>query len=69
MDFPQAPHGGEVLEPPLVYAETLTGAMYLNKPEEVAAYHLVWNDLQSRALDEDRTRDRLTVAREELGNE
>jgi uncharacterized protein DUF5753 len=52
LDFPAAPHTSEPLEPPLAFVETLTGAMYLNKPDEVSAYHLVWDDLQKRALNE-----------------
>lgn len=51
LNFPTDQHG-ELLEPPLGYAESLTGAMYLNKPGEVAAYHLAWADLETRALDE-----------------
>ncbi|WP_036527202.1 helix-turn-helix transcriptional regulator [Nocardia sp. CNY236] len=49
LGFPAGPHG-EPLEPPLAYVETLTGAMYLNKPDEVAAYELVWRDLKKKAL-------------------
>ncbi|WP_067695616.1 helix-turn-helix domain-containing protein [Nocardia jejuensis] len=49
MDFPAGPHGAP-LEPSLAYVETLTGAMYLNKPDEFAAYELVWRDLRKRAL-------------------
>lgn len=49
LDFPDGPQG-EPLEPPLTYVETLTGAMYLNKPDEVAAYELVWRDLKRKAL-------------------
>ena len=51
LDFPTDPHSGEQLEPPLAYVDTLTGAMYLNKPGEVSAYQLVWDDLGKRALD------------------
>ena len=51
LDFP-ADQTGEPLEPPLACAESLTGAMYLNKPDEVRAYHLAWADLEARALDE-----------------
>lgn len=52
LDFPLDPHTAEPLEPPLVYVDTLTGAMYLNKPDEVRAYRLVWEDLEKRALDD-----------------
>lgn len=49
LTFPEGPTG-EPLEPPLAYVETLTGAMYLNKPDEVSAYELVWRDLRKKAL-------------------
>lgn len=49
LDFPADP-SGEPIEPPLAYVDTLTGAMYLNKPEEFAAYKLVWHDLDKKAL-------------------
>lgn len=49
MDFPDAPHG-EPLELPVVFVDTLTGAMYLNKSDEVDAYRLIWHDLLEQAL-------------------
>jgi len=49
LDFPTDPHGGPI-EPPLAYMDTLTGALYLNKPDEVQAYELVWRDLNKTAL-------------------
>ena len=36
--------------------------MYLNKPDEVAAYHLAWADLQARALDEEASAAMITKA-------
>ncbi|MEU3455259.1 helix-turn-helix transcriptional regulator [Micromonospora sp. NPDC006766] len=51
LDFP-ADQRGEPLEPPLAYAETLTGAIYLHKPDEVSAYRLAWADLEKRALNQ-----------------
>ncbi len=63
LDFPADPHTREPLEPPLAYVDTLTGAMYLNKPDEVKAYHLVWEDLDKRAaLDEAKSRELITAA-------
>ncbi|HEX8348186.1 MAG TPA: Scr1 family TA system antitoxin-like transcriptional regulator [Actinoplanes sp.] len=56
LDFPAAPHAGEVMEPPLAYAESLTGALYLNKPDETAACNVVRKDLERRALDEPASR-------------
>jgi transcriptional regulator with XRE-family HTH domain len=68
LNFPSDPNTGEPLEPPLVYVDTLTGAMYLNKPDEAKAYHLVWEDLQSRALNEDDSKNMITTAREGFAN-
>jgi hypothetical protein len=68
LDFPVDPHSGEHLEPPLVYVDTLTGAMYLNKPDEVRAYRLVWEDLENRALDQTASREMITAARKGFAN-
>jgi transcriptional regulator with XRE-family HTH domain len=61
LDFPADP-AGDPLEPPLAYAESLTGAMYLNKPDEVAAYRLAWDDIEKRALDERSSSEVITKA-------
>lgn len=55
---------GDLLEPPLAYVDTLTGALYLNKPDEVHAYDLTWADLEGKALDEDKSRELITEAME-----
>ncbi len=44
--FPEERFG----EPPHVYAETLTGALYLDKLPEVKAYERVWESTQASAL-------------------
>ncbi|MBN1174905.1 MAG: helix-turn-helix domain-containing protein [Micromonosporaceae bacterium] len=62
LDFPNDPRTNELLEPPLVYVDTLTGAMYLNKPDEVGAYELAWRDLVDRALDEEASRKMISSA-------
>ncbi|TWJ27586.1 hypothetical protein JD81_01076 [Micromonospora sagamiensis] len=51
LDFPQAP-GRASTEPTTVYVENLTGALYLDKPTEVAAYEHVWRDLETLTPDE-----------------
>ena len=66
LDFPKDPRTNELLEPPLVYVDTLTGAMYLNKPDEVTAYELVWGDLVERALDEEASRKMINSVMEGL---
>lgn len=69
LDFPKDPRTGELLEPPLAYVDTLTGAMYLHKPDEVSAYHLVWGDLESRALGDAESREMIIEAWKELSND
>jgi DNA-binding XRE family transcriptional regulator len=62
LDFPADPRTDEPLEPSLAYVETLTGSMYLNKPDEVSAYQLVWEDLQERAVDEAESKKMISAA-------
>ncbi|MDM4723174.1 helix-turn-helix transcriptional regulator [Micromonospora sp. WMMA1363] len=69
LDFPRDPHTSELLEPPLVYVDTLTGAMYLHKPDEVAAYELAWRDLVDRTLDEESSRRMINSALKGLHND
>lgn len=38
-------------EPPVVFADNLTGAAYLDRPEEVKEYQSVWDDTWQVALD------------------
>ncbi|WP_433532652.1 helix-turn-helix domain-containing protein [Micromonospora sp. CA-263727] len=64
LEFPAMPGTTEPLEPPLVYVDSLTGALYLDKGTEVAAYNLAWNDVTSRALDEKSSRTLITATME-----
>ncbi|WP_341720735.1 helix-turn-helix transcriptional regulator [Micromonospora sp. FIMYZ51] len=50
LDFPL--HTRAVPEPSVVYCESLTGALYLDRPTEIAAYERVWSSLDGLALDE-----------------
>ncbi|MCW3817878.1 helix-turn-helix domain-containing protein [Micromonospora sp. DR5-3] len=43
-------------EPSVVYSESLTGALYLDRKEELAAYEDVWASLDSLALDQEQSR-------------
>ncbi|MCX4391279.1 helix-turn-helix domain-containing protein [Micromonospora peucetia] len=43
-------------EPPVVYSESLTGALYLDRPWELAAYEKIWTSLDALALDEEESR-------------
>jgi DNA-binding XRE family transcriptional regulator len=63
LDFPDDP-SGEPIEPPLAYVDTLTGAMYLNKPSEFAAYERVWRDVDKKALSAARSRELIISALE-----
>jgi transcriptional regulator with XRE-family HTH domain len=62
LDFPPNPGGGEPIEPPLAYVESLTGAMYLTEPPEVNSYEQIWDDLLQRALDPETSREIITSA-------
>lgn len=44
-------------EPDLVYLETATGALYLEKPKELARYEFIMRDLNARSLDPERSRE------------
>jgi len=55
LDFPVA-KGRAATEPATVYSESLTGALYLDKAEEVAAYRATWKSLDALALDEAESR-------------
>ncbi|TNH22432.1 helix-turn-helix domain-containing protein [Micromonospora orduensis] len=48
LDFPTS--GARSAEPTTVYNEGLSGALYLDRLEEVRAYAEVWNTLTTRAL-------------------
>ncbi|GGM06017.1 helix-turn-helix domain-containing protein [Micromonospora yangpuensis] len=53
LDFP--PGKRTTPEPSVVYSESLTGALYLDRPEELAAYEKVWSSLDGLALDEEQS--------------
>lgn len=51
LEFPPE-KGRSTPEPSVVYSEALTGAIYLEKPDELAAYERAWNSLVDLALDD-----------------
>ncbi|WP_433112516.1 helix-turn-helix domain-containing protein [Micromonospora sp. CA-246542] len=57
LDFPPTKGGRAAPEPSVVYSESLTGALYLDKPDELAAYERVWEGLDAMALDEAESKD------------
>ncbi|WP_371682287.1 DUF5753 domain-containing protein [Micromonospora sp. WMMA2032] len=53
-------------EPSVVYSESLTGALYLDRKEELAAYERIWASLDSLALDEGQSRQLIIKISEEV---
>lgn len=56
---------GRPAEPTTVYSEGLTGALYLDKPNEIETYEAVWNALDDLALDVDQSRDLMNTLTKE----
>ncbi|MGB6161653.1 MAG: helix-turn-helix transcriptional regulator [Pseudonocardiaceae bacterium] len=56
---------GQETEPPTVYVEGLTGALYLDKPHEINRYDIAFNNIWESSLEERASEDLITqVARE-----
>ncbi|MFI6759110.1 helix-turn-helix domain-containing protein [Micromonospora sp. NPDC050417] len=64
LEFPTV--GIRTPEPTTVYSESLTGALYLDKPTEVAAYAVCWRVLEGLTLNADRSADLLTMIVKEM---
>jgi hypothetical protein len=60
--------GGQESEPPTVYAELLTGSVYLDKPAEVERYSAAFGSIWDQALDESSSRELMQQAAEDLRN-
>lgn len=58
--------GGRYMEPPTVYVEGFTGALYLDKPNEVERYDGAFESIWSSALDETGSTSLLKQAAREL---
>lgn len=58
-------HGGEG-EPPTVYLESLTGALHLDKPNEIQRYENAWSALAARAQDERESFETITTIMKEM---
>ncbi|GAB2928771.1 helix-turn-helix transcriptional regulator [Micromonospora polyrhachis] len=54
LSFP--PGNRSTPEPPVVYCESWTGALYLDRPSELAAYEKVWASLDALTLDEQQSK-------------
>ncbi len=58
---------GQDTEPPTVYVESLTGALYLDKPREIDRYDTAFSNIWESSLDEKASEDLITQAARELG--
>jgi hypothetical protein len=57
---------GKATEPPTVYVDGFTGALYLDKPAEIDRYTMAFTDIWSAALSEGASQDLLNQAFREL---
>jgi transcriptional regulator with XRE-family HTH domain len=60
--------GGQESEPPTVYADLYTGAVYLDKPNEIDRYSEAFAAIWGHTLDEPASRELIRQAAEELTN-
>jgi hypothetical protein len=64
LDFPL---GNRVTpNPSVVYSESVTGALYLDRPQEFAVYEKVWASLLSLALDDKQSKRMISKIKEEV---
>ena len=60
--------GGQESEPPTVYADLYTGALYLDKQNEIDRYSAAYAGIWQHALDEEASRELIHQAAEALIN-
>jgi transcriptional regulator with XRE-family HTH domain len=65
LEFPMNGNG-QPSEPPTIYVDGFTGALFLDKPGEVSRYNAAFNDIWATALDEAASRDLIAKAVEEF---
>lgn len=58
---------GRMAEPPTVYVEGLTGALYLDKPKEIERYEQTFEIMRDSCLGDRESKQRLLMAMRELG--
>lgn len=58
--------GGLDSEPPTVYTEMVTGALYLDKPDEIARYDRTFENIWNSSLAADESRTRIQQAAKEM---
>ncbi len=61
--------GGVESEPPTVYSDLFTGAIWLDKPDEIEQYSQAFGSIWTATLDDDESRNRIRQAAEEMRNE
>ncbi|WP_433631410.1 helix-turn-helix domain-containing protein [Nocardia sp. CA-120079] len=64
LEFPEHPNPA-LTEPPVVHVEGYTGALYLDKPDEIDRYRIAVSSIETAALDEDESRTLLVAIAEE----
>lgn len=57
---------GKVVEPPVVYLETLTGSLYQQQPRVIERYHQTYETIRKQALDPVASRSLLRQAAKEF---
>jgi transcriptional regulator with XRE-family HTH domain len=57
---------GQETEPPIVYVESFTGALYLDRPHEVARYDTAFKNIWESSLDERASQELITQVTREL---
>jgi transcriptional regulator with XRE-family HTH domain len=67
LEFPRDEIGKEV-EPTVAYLESATGAIYLDKPHETAAYGNIWANMTGLALTETRSKSMIQQVAEEYSH-
>ncbi len=58
---------GQDTEPPTVYVESFTGALYLDRPHELERYNTAFTNIWESALDERASQELITQVTRELG--
>ncbi len=66
LEFPPLA-GGKLGEPSTVYSENLTGAIYLDRPDELQVYEEAWAELAERALSKEESIKLITTRLHSLG--
>ena len=64
LDFPLTLR--TVPDPPVIYSESMTGALYLDRPEELAAYEQTWSSLDILALNDQQSTQLISKLIEEI---